>query len=346
MKKEVGDQKYPIDKIIVMTLDRSIERKWAFLGASSIVNIDPSMIYFAIGKDNLDYKNDMYKVAEAATIDGFSFVKDYARGMQSEFCKQTAASACQVWNYCRVLRYLHKTNQTGLIIFDDKMISVDFEQLMEMVDEIKEGGKDKTNEFFAMQLMLRGEEDVLHLPEMTPKLRKSLTSEFFSWGEFGQSAEYYRPLLFQNGITGYDETFIFSPEGADWFLRCLDLAPDFYMFLDHFICFGMPAYAKQATNRRKGVYCPSEVSYKFVKTYMDFPTTTDWATKDSNDYEQAHKPLKLNYIFDEPKSKIEVREGINIEQLPSADAAVDLQKQLKGVVNSKKESDDNIKDDD
>lgn len=313
-------KKFPIDKIIVMTLDRSENRQWSFLGASAMMNIDPSMIHFAIGKDNLDYKNNMRSVAEAAEKDGFSFVADYARGTKNDYAKQTAASVCQVWNYCRILRYLYQTNQTALILFDDKMINVDFIGLMELVDELQ---SKKKVEFYAAQLMLRGTPDVIKSPPMTPELRNALTLEAFNGSGFGDTPKEVSPMFFQKGMSGYDESIVFSPEGANWFLNCLNLAPDFYLFLDHFICFGMPMLAQQAVNRNKGVFCPSEVAYKFVRKIADFKTTTDWATKDGSHFEESKRDTTLNYLFDEPKA---------METDTGNKSAGDLQQQLQKVL--------------
>ena len=315
-------KKFPIDKIIVMTLDRSVNRQWAFMGASAMMNIDPSFIHFAIGKDNLDFDNNMHKVGKAADKDGFSFVVEYARGMKNEYAHQTAASVCQVWNYCRILRFLYETNQTALILFDDKMINVDFIGLMTLVGELQ---SKESGEFYAAQLMLRGTPDVLKIPSMTPELRNSLALEAFNGLGFGDTPKEASHMFFQEGMSGYDESIVFSPEGANWFLNCLNLSPDFYIFLDHFICFAMPMLAQQAVNRKKGVFCPSEVAYKFVREIADFKTTTDWATKGGIHYENSKRDTTLNYLFDEPKAM----KSTTIQKDKNADLQQQLQKVLK-----------------
>ena len=292
-ESEGAQQNCPIDKIIVMSLDRTENRQDKWDGASAIMGIDPALVEVAIGHDNKSFGDDMQAVAEAATEDGFPWVVDYARGMKTDYCQQTAASVCQIWNYCRILRELKEQKKTGLIIFDDKMITLQFDLLMELVTEVQSV---EDVEFLALQLMLRGSKAELRLPELTFELRSQMSREIYS-GIVGKPVNEYRELFLQHGITGYDETFVFSPAGAEWFLKCLDLAPDYYMYLDHFICQAMPAFAQQAINRGKGVYCPSEVGYKFVDTFMELGTTTDWAPEGSPGYEQSVKAVKRQYFF-------------------------------------------------
>ena len=316
---------YPIDKIIVMTLARSQNRQWAFLGASSIMQVDPSLIYFANGKDNLDYDDDMEKIVEAATTDGFPWVADYARDMKDEFRQQTPATACQAWNYCRILRYLVEHSQTALVIFDDKMFTLDFSLLMELTAEAK-AVEDK--EFYALQLMLRGGGAELHLPELSYHTRHQMSSDIYA-GATGKPGT-YRDLFLQETITGYDETFVFSPQGAEWFLKCIGIAPDYYFYLDHFICQAMPEFAKQAVKKGKGIYCPSEVGYKFVDQLMPVGTTTDWAVEGSFNYEDSRKEVVAQYLFDEPKP--ENRKHTKQEKKKRVKQTGSLEKKLESIL--------------
>ncbi len=52
--------------------------------------------------------------------DGFPWVEEYSIGLKTDYVQQTAALTCQIWSYAQILRYLVKTEQTGLIISDDK----------------------------------------------------------------------------------------------------------------------------------------------------------------------------------------------------------------------------------
>lgn len=325
----------PIDKIVVMSLDRTPDRQDKWDGAAAIMGIDPSLVEVAIGHDNKHFDDNMKTVAEAAVADGFPWVADYAQGLKTEYCQQTAASVCQIWNYCRILRELKEQEQTGLIIFDDKMLTLKFDRFLELVAEVRsvEGV-----EFFALQLMLRGTASEIRLPELTYELRYKMSREIYN-GVLDIPMDGYREIFLQHGIMGYDETFVFSPKGADWFLKCLDLAPrSDYMFLDHFICQAMPAFGQQAVDRGNGVYCPSEVGYKFVDTFIHVGTTTDWAPEGSSGYEESLKKTERQYFFREALHQTENKNEVDPEVSDASGSASEdahsfaLETQLKRIL--------------
>ena len=300
---------YPIDRIIVMSLERTPKRWRRWEGAAAVMNIDPSIVSIAFGKDNKDYNDNMKRVAEAAIEDGFPFVEEYAKGTVENGIQQTAATVCQIWNYVRILREIIKTKETALIIFDDKMLTIDFHEFCQMVDEVR-NVKDET--FYALQMKLRGGIDDIKLPEIDLHQRIKTSSQIFS-GVFGKGTGNYIDVFLQKGISGYDESIVWSPEGAKWMLDCLNLAPGFYRYLDHFICKALPEFAQNAILRNKGVYCPSEIAYKFVDEYMEMGTTTDFATKDSPAYERSRRSVETHYFWGEPKTKDDVPESVKLK---------------------------------
>ena len=289
---------YPIDKIIVMTLERTPERQWMWMGASSILDIDPEIVYFAIGKDNKDFGDDMRRVADAAADDGFPFVAEYAQGVnddENSGLRQTAGSVCQCWNYARILRELADSDETALIIFDDKMLSVKFSDFCEIVHELQNV---EDEEFYALQLRIRGHYSEISLPELDQEQRMHTSRALFQ-GSIGFGNKSVSDVFFQKGIAGFDESFVFSPVGAKWMLKCLDIAPDYYRYLDHFICQGLPDFAESMIKRNKGIYCPAELGYAFVDDLLPMGTTTDFAVEGSPHYDRSRKQTTLQYLFKE-----------------------------------------------
>lgn len=311
--------KYPFNQIIVMSLERTPERYERWRGAAAILKIDPNIISIAFGKDNLDFDDDSQKVAEAAADDGFPFITEYAQDKVEHGLQQNAATVCQAWNYCRILRELIERQETSLIIFDDKMLTVDFKDFCRVAEELQDV---KGEEFYAAQLNLRGHTDELNFPEIDLNQRIRTSLEVFQ-GAFGGMIDSYRDLFFRKGIMGYDESILFSPAGAEWMLKCLDMAPDYYRYLDHFICHALPDFAKSAIKRDKGIYCPAEIGYQFVDVFMEMGTTTDYAIKNTPMYEPSRRKVPINYFFNEPK-------GTHVENPKETQLKTQLDKVLKG----------------
>ena len=272
-----------IDKVLVLTLERCVDRQRAWLGASQMRGIPLEIISFVKGHDGSDYR-DMSEIAEAASIDGFRFVEEYAIGTQTEYVQQTTGSVSQVWNYARILRHISERSEVCLILNDDKMLTVSFNILNIMVNELLniEG-----EEYFALQLTQRADPNELDFKEKDRFQQAEISAQIFE-AIFHQSILSYKDFFLKRGIAGYDESMVISPAGANWILRCLEQADDFYIFYDHFIHECLTIEAGLATNDKKGVWCPSEYGYRFVTEIMPMGTTTDWAPPGSFHFEGAH----------------------------------------------------------
>ena len=102
--------------------------------------------------------------------------------------------------------------------------------------------------------------------------------------------------LLDLGILGYDESIVFSPQGASWMLKELAKGQEFYIFLDHFISEQMSKAATAAAHSGKGIYRPAEFGYRFADTYRQMGTLTHWAHAASPQYELSIENIDPEYL--------------------------------------------------
>ena len=285
-------KEYPIDTILVMTVERAKERHDSLLGAlmQPLCGVPPDLIKFCLCADAKDYGSDMAKVAFAAVSDGFPWVEEYAIGSNTEFVQQTAASTAQVWAYAKMLRYIVETEQTGLIIWDDKSLAIPFVVFCDILSILA----NSTKAFYMWQLMVRGHPDEVALKEFDLSERIARSGLLFSAMFRGHIL--HPSFFLEEGIKGYDETIVFSPAGAKWMLEQLASASEFHSFLDHFICHELPGRALEASKGGYGIYSPIEFGYQFARVYREMGTLTDWAHKGSVHYEESIKRTDIQYL--------------------------------------------------
>ena len=280
-----------IDKVLVLTLERCIERHWSFLGASRMRGIPTEKITFVQGHDGNDFE-DMTEIAIHAAADGFEFVENYAIGTKTEFVQQTNASVSQIWNYARIFRHISEHQETCLILNDDKMITVVFDILNTIADELER--REDSEEFFLFQLRHRADLNEMSYYEKDRFQQFEFTEKVFN-GMFNQIIPSYSDFFLKKGVMGYEESMIITPAGANWILRTLEDADDFYIFYDHFIHKKLTTEAAIAVQNGKGVWTTAESGYSFVDEIMPMGTTTDWAPKDSHHYKEAHKKTEIKW---------------------------------------------------
>ena len=286
-------KEYPIDIIIVLSIERAINRHWSFLGAASqhLCGIPEDLIHIYNGPDGRDYNNDMQRAAAAAAADGFPWVDEYSIELRTEYVQQTPALTCQIWSYAQILRYLVNTQQTGLILWDDKMLKVPFTFFCDVLSMLQEDEK----EFYMWQLMLRGHPTEVQMRDLNEVQRLKQSEIVFNTIIRGDT-EIPVNFLIEEGIKGYDESIVFSPAGAAWMLEKLANADDFHTFLDHFICHEMSSLSIEAGKDGKGFYSPTEFGYNFVDVYMQLGSLTDWAHEESIHYVESRKSVGPRYI--------------------------------------------------
>lgn len=280
-----------LDAVIVLTLRRSIDRQEAFLGAAlqPLCGMPYELIKFFIGIDGKDYEDDMTAVANAAVADGFGFVEEYALGTTTEFVQQTAGSVAQLWGFARILRHIVETQQTALVVWDDKTLKVPFGFFLDVLAMLTAEEK----KFYIWQLTLRGTPKDIQLPDQDAVARRIQSQAIFS-ALFSHTIESPLDFLIIEGLRGYDESMVFSPAGAEWMLKRLETATEFHTFLDHFICHELAALTHN--DPKKGFYAPAEYGFNFVDVLRPMGTLTNWAPKDSEHFSESKRHLKPTYI--------------------------------------------------
>lgn len=241
-----------IDKHLILTLKRSKNRHYAVRGGALAMQTPKDKIHFVAGHDNLDYDNDMRKVADAAEADGFPYAQCFAKGYKDDILKQSASGTCQVWNFSRILRYIALGNETCLVTWDDRVTTLPFP----FIERITKHLQNRDEEFYFWQLRIRigdaynltpnnirilktyprliGDEktqqafndlmlkDWEMFSDTLTKRWVSDYAEFINNHYMGLSMtspphKYVEKYLIKNRI-GYDESMVISPQGAAWIL--------------------------------------------------------------------------------------------------------------------------------
>ena len=241
-----------IDKHLIQTLKRSTNRHWAMRGGAGAMQTPKDKIHFIAGHDNLDYDNDMTAVADAAAADGFAYAHCFAKGLKDDVLSQSASGVCQVWNFSRILRHIALGNETCLVTWDDRVITLPFP----FMDKITTHLQNRDEDFYFWQLRIRiGDAydltpDNIRILKCYPEfIGDEKTQQAFSdlmlkdWDMFKftlterwisdycqfinnhyagldmtlQPHTYVEKHLQKNRI-GYDESMVISPQGAAWIL--------------------------------------------------------------------------------------------------------------------------------
>jgi len=275
-----------IEEVIVLTIERSVERHWAWLAASKLRGIPEDNISYIKGHFGEDF-GDMQAIAEAAARDGFGFVEEYAIGTRTEYVQQTPGSVSQIWNYGRILRYIIDSGKTCLVIVDDKMITIQYGILFLIVNELV---NQSDKEFYLFQLRQRGDLNELDFKEKDRHEMSIFTHDIFN-AVFHNEIFSYKNFFTKHGVSGYEETMVISPGGANWILDNLHNAGDFYIFYDHFI---KTCLSEQAEHKKdKGIYCPAEAGFSFASEIMPMGSTTHWAPEGSHHYIESQESTSI-----------------------------------------------------
>ena len=243
-----------IDKILILTLERSEYRNWAVLGGNVALQTPEEKVGFVRGHDNKDYDDDMEKIGHAAEKDGFPHVQQFGRGLQNDYIIQSASGTCQAWNYSRILRYIASGKETCLVTWNDRLMTLPFPFMDKITRELQ--GKDE--DFYMWQLRVRfgdpqyeaidnvrmliqypdkfiTEEDHreyvhLFLLDNWEYFNNTMNNrwirevqEFIEKHYYGKEMQldpqkYVEKYLMKN-LIGLDESIVFSPKGAAWMLK-------------------------------------------------------------------------------------------------------------------------------
>ena len=241
-----------IDKHLILTLKRSVQRHRAVLGGSLAMQTPYEKIKFVVGHDNKDFDDDAKAIALAAEMDGFPYVHQFAMGLKDEVISQSVGGVAQAWNYARILRYIARGDETCLITWDDRILSMHFPFTERIVTELQS----RDEEFYLLQLRVRvgdayyltpnyeriarvypelmgdkrDQQQFIKLMEtdfgkFMKSVQKKWDSEYdyfvddhYIGNEMSIPIEKYVDKYFQKNMIGYDEMFVISPKGAAWLL--------------------------------------------------------------------------------------------------------------------------------
>lgn len=285
---------FSIDKYVIVTLPRSIRRQYLMIGNLVAMGVKYEDIVFYPAVDARDYSYDMQLVAKAAAADGCMFLSQFALGIRSRDVKQSAGNIALFWTWAKVLRQIMDSGKTVLLSWDDRFLMVPFHQLENHISDLYQ----RHEPFYLAQLRLRdynildlcGHEE-FSLPWHEEKKHTTTYLSVFD-ALVGASFPNSNELLFQQGIFGYDETMVLSPEGAAWLLEQMlgmedytaalrewqyregedegltteNLDPEMRSRLnnDNWLCWGIRDAIGQALEDGKGIYSPRHHTFRFV----------------------------------------------------------------------------------
>ena len=217
-----------IDKYIIMTIPRSVKRQWYALGANVAAGVPYDRLSFVFGEDAANYGNNMKSVAAAAADDGYPFLRQFAIGLKSTYVNQSAGNVALFWNWAKTLKWIGQSGETCVLLWDDRVLAVNHEQLERIVKDLKKMGT-----FRILQLRLRANPEHLAAVEQPTyahysagenwekmyiaieRANEEIDQDRILW----KSAQYANKNIetfMTRGLWGFDESMVLTPEGARW----------------------------------------------------------------------------------------------------------------------------------
>ncbi len=301
-----------IDRVIALTIDKRIYRCWAFLGYNLARGVPLEKICFWRGQTPLAFSNEYEKIADAAEADGFPFIRKFQGYNNLKVIKQHPAQMCQVWSYAEMLRYVVKSQETCLLLWDDRFLATPFSLINVIAEQMQASEED----FYLFQLRIRGgpkeirDKRVWTAPEDSESIE--VYQEMFD--AFTASSDVhidYKKAFTRPGLLGYDESIVWTPKGAQWMLDCLhaledvpsDIKQHSYFELsdahlpefapciniDNYICWGLRPHADLEIESGKGLYCPRNIGFNFIDEPLALGSDTNFLTEYVHERYQFYK---------------------------------------------------------
>lgn len=272
-----------IDEVIALSLRKSRKRKIVWQTAGQLRGIPISDMRFYDGPDGADFDSREAVVA-AAEKDGFDVTNFCPTESSYGSSQHNEAGVCQAWSFLYVLKYIIRKGITALVLFDDFMITVEYGLLQRIVENL-EG---RSNPFYLFQLGLDFAEGS-QLPVIPKEIEHEKDAAVFQIATgVRRDASLYCEAFLREGVFSHEESIIFSPTGAKWFMDHLAASTDEYFYMEEFIAFTL----SKANIANIGVYCPNRPAYGFAGEIMHLGTNTDWVvnTKKFREfYEKSEK---------------------------------------------------------
>ena len=186
-----------IDVVLILNLEHRRDRLWTTYGALHAVGVPMERIKRWHATPGSDFK-DSDALIHAATEDGFPqlsyLVIDLPADSPDYQLELNIKS--QTWNYCQMLRYLAETEQTGLILYDDRYIK-DWGILSGMYKSLRK--MQPNNPRLILQL------DRYFSMHFNQKMRRR---------RYSDNVRY----IVAGPFSGSENAMLYSPAGAEWFL--------------------------------------------------------------------------------------------------------------------------------
>lgn len=309
-----------IDKYIILTTPRNLKREYLVYGGTTARGVPPKKIHFFLGRDARDFQNSLAAVAEAAADDGYPFLRQFGVGMQGPWVKQSAGNVALFWNWARILGVIADAGETVMLIWDDRIPTVDWEVLEEGVHDIK-----SQDNFYLWQLRVRAH--VAHCEVLKrPRLEwQDVEQNMLLFKEAMRSRHLdFTKKFLQKGLIGYDESMVLSPAGARWLLEQMLKMPTIVTVSPHFefaeppksdireceelniperarlnndnwLCWDptLQENIAKAIKDKCGIYTSKRLGYDFVQDWLPRASTVEWATTETGASEDA---TKLQYM--------------------------------------------------
>ena len=192
-----------IDVILILNLKHRPDRFYTTYGALVAAGTPLERIRRFEATPGSDFK-DRDALIHAATEDGFPQFSYLVYDLPSDDPNYQIELniKSQAWNYCQMLRYLKDTNQSGLILYDDRYIK-DWDILSGMYKSLRRMQPD--NPCLILQL------DRYFSLHFNQKMRRRKYPGV--------------PYIVQGPFSGSENAMLYSPIGAEWFLGKI-LEPD------------------------------------------------------------------------------------------------------------------------
>ena len=141
-KMKWKDRSHQVDIVLILNLEDRYDRLWTVYGALIAAGTPRDMIRRWSATPGSDFEN-IEAFVDAATEDGFPDIFTHLLELEKEveIDDRCMSIQTQFWNYSQMLRYLRDTNQTGVILYDDRYIK-DWNILAETYHFLRESQPD------------------------------------------------------------------------------------------------------------------------------------------------------------------------------------------------------------
>ena len=202
-----------LDRMIGLTIPSRRNRCWFWKGYNMAKGVPADMLSFWEGMIPLDYGNNFERIADAAEADGFPFVRYFQGYENAMILNQHPAQMCQVWSYAQILRHITESDETTLVLWDDRYLGVPFSVIAYAVAELQS----QSLPFYLLQLRIRGVEK----NEIDQTAKDNVVRQFFD--SIAKPTKIAQTELLgtviTKGMMGLDESIVFTPQGAAWVLE-------------------------------------------------------------------------------------------------------------------------------